>query len=321
MASSALTSGRPLRSPSFSTVALSGVEIHRQFAIPNSRNNGRTCLRSGCTPISISPHSSVLPSRSPCRHLCMARSCLPTYRDAATFVSSVELARHKTWLGNWVFLCSFVCNHPIDADHVPLFVPFHGFPGDNKIHLHPLTFPCISPNHHHCQFRHLPQHSHRVDLQLELKIRARVPGCSSSSFTILSVCARFTPLPDETPGEFSSSVLLTVCTLHAHHCLTRLPERSELKSNLTESHRTAQQGSLERSLSHLHLGKGNSADKSCSDTSPWFIFNFCLFSWWSRHDTRFQRGSSWIVNSFHLLCIEIHLSLFCTLSSITIHKV
>ena len=51
------------------------------------------------------------------------------------------------------------------------------------------------------------QHSHRVDLQLELKSRAQVPGCSLSPFTIPSPCARFKPLPDETPGEFGSAVL------------------------------------------------------------------------------------------------------------------
>ena len=42
---------------------------------------------------------------------------------------------------------------------------------------------------------------------IRVEIRALVPGCSSSSFTILPLCARFTPLPDETPGEFGSAVL------------------------------------------------------------------------------------------------------------------
>ena len=46
---SALTSERSLRCPSFSTVAQSGVEILRQFSNPNSRNDERTCLRSGRT--------------------------------------------------------------------------------------------------------------------------------------------------------------------------------------------------------------------------------------------------------------------------------
>ena len=58
--SSALTSGRSLRLPSFSTVAQSGVEILRQFSNPNSRNDERTCLRSGRTLRPFSPHSSVL---------------------------------------------------------------------------------------------------------------------------------------------------------------------------------------------------------------------------------------------------------------------
>ena len=61
VASSALTSGRSLRFPSFSMVAHSGVEILRQFSIPNSRNNERTCLRSGRTLRPFSTHSSVLP--------------------------------------------------------------------------------------------------------------------------------------------------------------------------------------------------------------------------------------------------------------------
>ena len=29
------------------------------------------------------------------------------------------------------------CNHPLDANHLLLFIPFHGFPGDNTIHFHP----------------------------------------------------------------------------------------------------------------------------------------------------------------------------------------
>ena len=61
VASSALTSGRSLRSPSSSTVALSGVDILRQFSIPSSGNNERTCLRSGRTPRPFSPNSSILP--------------------------------------------------------------------------------------------------------------------------------------------------------------------------------------------------------------------------------------------------------------------
>ena len=60
--------------------------------------------------------------------------------------------------------------------------------------------------HHHCQFRLLPQHS-PCRPAIRAEIRARVPGCSSSSFTILSSCARFTPLPDETEGEVGSAVL------------------------------------------------------------------------------------------------------------------
>ena len=50
VANSALSSGRSLRSPSFSTVALSGVDTLRQVSIPNSRNHECTCLRSGRTP-------------------------------------------------------------------------------------------------------------------------------------------------------------------------------------------------------------------------------------------------------------------------------
>ena len=61
VASSALTSRRSLQFPSFSTVVHSGVEILRQFSIPNSRNNEGTCLRSSRTLRPFSPHSSVLP--------------------------------------------------------------------------------------------------------------------------------------------------------------------------------------------------------------------------------------------------------------------
>ena len=42
VASSALTSGRSLRSPSFSTVTLIGVDTLRHVSIPNSRNSERT---------------------------------------------------------------------------------------------------------------------------------------------------------------------------------------------------------------------------------------------------------------------------------------
>ena len=47
------------------------------------------------------------------------------------------------------------------------------------------------------------------------------------------------------------------------------------------------------------------------------IFTFSVFSWWFRHDTRFL----WMINSFHFFCVEFHLSLFCTLSTVTIHRV
>ena len=40
------------------------------------------------------------------------------------------------------FSCSsvplIVITHLLDAQHLPLFIPFHGFPYDNRIHFHPL---------------------------------------------------------------------------------------------------------------------------------------------------------------------------------------
>ena len=48
----------PSEIPSFSTVAHGGVEILRQFSSPNSRNNERTCLRSGRAKTILTPFQS-----------------------------------------------------------------------------------------------------------------------------------------------------------------------------------------------------------------------------------------------------------------------
>ena len=125
-ASSALTCGRSLRSPSFSTVTLSGVEILRQFSMPNSRNNARTCLRSRRTlqvrsrpiplfyrdgrlssPINIVPthtHSAIVSSATSDLHvvLCTANRphCLmlkhPWVTDSLNLMSSCVFRR---WSG------------------------------------------------------------------------------------------------------------------------------------------------------------------------------------------------------------------------------
>ena len=39
--------------------------------------------------------------------------------NSPRFVSSVDLACHKTRLGNWVLFRSFVRDDPLDADHLP----------------------------------------------------------------------------------------------------------------------------------------------------------------------------------------------------------
>ena len=150
--------------------------------------------------------------------------------NSPRFVSGVELACYQTCLGNWMFFHSFVGDDPLDADHLSLFVPFHGFPCDNATHFHPLeSFPfprssLQSPSSdsyasqgtmrttthhlflHPCKSRHLPQHP-PCRPAIRFEIRARVPGCSSSFITI-SPCARFTVLPDETPGEIGVEVEL-----------------------------------------------------------------------------------------------------------------
>ena len=97
---------------------------------------------------------------------------------------------------------------------------------DNAIHLHPLEsfhFLVFHFNHHFTIFRSI----HTV--------------CSHRYLT---------------RHEEISAARYSHCTYASHHCLKRLPERSELKSNLTESHQMAQQGSLKWSTFHLHKQQG-----------------------------------------------------------------
>ena len=107
-------------------------------------------------------------------------------------------------------------NDPLDADHLPIFVPLHGFPCDNTIHLHPVeSFHFLAFRFNHHLLTHMclsvlwgqpfipsPLQNSSSSAAftpcrpaISAEIRARVPGYSSSSFTILSPCARFTPLP------------------------------------------------------------------------------------------------------------------------------
>ena len=62
-------------------------------------------------------------------------------------------------------------------------------------------------SHHHCKFRHLPQHPHREGLQSDLKSE-HVSQVALRHHTPHSPCARFTPLLDETPEEIGIEVEL-----------------------------------------------------------------------------------------------------------------
>ena len=117
-----------------------------------------------------------------------------------------------------------------------------------------------------------------------------------------------------TPGEFG--------------CSKKLQDKSELKSNLMESTRTAHQKSLEESVSHLHLewevlltnpvlapprARFTSRALECS--------SFSVSSAGGPGTTPGSNDAPCMVTSFHFLRVEIHLSLFCSLDTITIHRV
>ena len=113
-------------------------------------------------------------------------------------------------------------------------------------------------------------------------------------------------------------------TYVSHHNLKRLPERSQFESSLTRSHRMAPPGSPDFSASRLHLewvfhmtNLVLALHEPVWPPEHFATFNFSLFSWWSRHDTRFQRSSPCVVHSFHFFRVEVHLSLLCSNNPIT----
>ena len=61
-----------------------------------------------------------------------------------------------------MLFCTFVCNDLLDADHIPPFVPLHGFPCDKTIHFHPdESFNLLAFRFNHLFLTHtLPQNTY-----------------------------------------------------------------------------------------------------------------------------------------------------------------
>ena len=140
-------------------------------------------------------------------------------------------------------------------------------------------------SHHHCKFRHHPQHPHREGLQADLKSGHffKVPPHHHSQHfrrAHVSHCC-LTRHPENSAARYSH------CMYASTHCSMRLLERSELSWNLTESHRMATQGSLEWLTFRLHLEEGfHQQILFWLPAGPLGIqstFTFFLFSWWSNN--------------------------------------